>query len=89
VDERQVVWEADDNLRHLLVDNADRGITAEDVEAVLKDPATAIAPLGNGHDRYTGRTVSGRALQVIGMGEREVYPKSAWWVTEDEWRRAR
>jgi hypothetical protein len=87
VDDVTVVWMEDDNLHHLLVDNADRGITPEDVEAVLMDPDTAVVAMPNGHDLYTGRTAMGY-LRVIAMGEREVYPKTAWWCSEDDWREA-
>ncbi|HEX3604344.1 MAG TPA: hypothetical protein VH134_00345 [Candidatus Dormibacteraeota bacterium] len=86
MDETEVVWD-EDNLYHLLVTNADRGISPEDVETVIKDRTTAVDPLGNGHDLYTG-SIGDRYLQVIAMGEREVYPKTAWWCDQARWRRA-
>jgi len=74
--ERHVVWD-EDNLRHLLVEHAERGISVADVEAVIRDPETDIDPQPSGYDFYTGRGVDRRPILVIALGDREVRPRTA------------
>ena len=82
-----IAWD-EENVRHLLVDNADRGISLEDVEAVIRDPETDVDPQPSGYDFYTGRGVDGRPILVIALGEREVRPRTAIRISEDRWRSA-
>lgn len=83
----EVVWD-EHNVRHLLVDNARRGITVEDVEAVLLDPDTSVHMLTTGYQLSTGRGLNGRPLVVIAVGDHEIYPVTAYWVSERRWRNA-
>jgi hypothetical protein len=86
---RQPIWDPPDdpegNTWHITVTNAHRGISCDDVEAVLCEPETEITPLPSGRDRYLGR-LRGRPVVVIAMGEREVYPVTAIWINEAKWR---
>ena len=83
----RIVWD-EHNLHHLLVERAERGITPEDVEHVLTDLDTMVRPLPAGGDLNIGRAPSGRPLAVVTIGVAELYPKTAWWVSEKVWRRA-
>ncbi len=85
--ELRIVWD-EGNLHHLLVERADRAITPEEVQEVLMDPFTVVEPGRHGRDRYLGRTASGRCLAVIGLGDEEVRPETAWEITEKRWRAA-
>jgi len=85
--EVRIVWD-EHNLFHLVVERAERGITPEDVEHVLADPDTRVQRLSSGGDLRIGRAPSGRPLAVITIGVTELYPKTAWWVTEKIWGRA-
>jgi hypothetical protein len=82
----RIVWD-EHNLHHLLVERAERGITPEDIEHVLTDPDTAARALPTGADLNIGRAPSGRPLAVVTIGVAELYPKTAWWVSEKVWRR--
>jgi hypothetical protein len=83
----RIVWD-EHNLHHLLVERAERGITPEDIEHMLADPDTVVRTLPTGADLNIGRTPSGRPLAVVTIGMSELYPKTAWWVSEKTWRRA-
>jgi hypothetical protein len=85
--ERHVVWD-EDNLRHLLVEHAGRGISVADVEAVISDPQTDIDPQPSGHDFYTGRGVDRRPILVIALSDREVRPRTAIRISESRWKEA-
>ncbi len=76
------------NLHHILVEQAERGITPEDIEHLLGDPNTVVRPLPSGADLNIGRAPNGRPMAVITIGVAELYPKTAWWVSENVWRRA-
>jgi hypothetical protein len=80
-----VVWD-DRNRYHITVEHAERGISEDDVEDVLRDPRTQVTALPTGYDLYIGRTRSGRLLRIVAMGEREVYPRSARPMPEQRWR---
>ena len=84
---RRIIWD-EDNLHHLQVDRAHRGITVDEVEEVLGDADTAVLAVRAGRDLYIGRTTAGRFLAVVALGESEVRPETAWVVTEDRWREA-
>jgi uncharacterized DUF497 family protein len=73
------------NTHHITVAHSERGITVEDVEAVLRDPATLKMDLDSGYDRYIGR-VGNRYMYVVALGVDEVYPVSARWMADAEWR---
>lgn len=81
----RIVWD-EYNLMHLLVDRAERGISIEDVEHVLTDPDTRTRRLPTGAEMHIGRALSGRPLATVTFGVAELYPKTAWWVTERIWR---
>lgn len=83
----QIVWD-EHNLFHLIMERGHRGITVEDVEHVLIDPDTRSRALPTGADLHIGRGPTGRPLAVITVGVAELYPKTAWWVTEKTWRKA-
>lgn len=83
----RIVWD-EHNLFHLLIERADRGITPEDVEHVLTDPETRVRSLASGADLNIGRAANRRPLAVVTVGVSELYPKTAWWVSERTWRRA-
>ncbi len=83
----QIVWD-EHNLTHLLVERAERGITVEDVEHVLTDTDTRTRSLPTGAELHLGRALSGLPLAVVTIGVAELYPKTAWWITEKAWRRA-
>ena len=83
----RIVWD-EHNLHHILVERAERGITSEDVEYMLGDPKTVVRQLPNGADLNIGRATNGRPIAVITIGVAELYPKTAWWVSEKAWRRA-
>lgn len=85
---RTIVWD-DENIRHLLIDRADRDITIEEVEEILTSPDTVRQPARAGRDRYIGRTAAGRHLAVIAIGDLEVRPETAWAITQSRWRNAR
>jgi len=91
VDERpitRIVWD-EHNLHHLLVERAERGITPEGVEHLLMDAETVVRRLESGADLNIGRAPNGLPMAVITIGVAELYPKTAWWVSERVWRRAR
>jgi hypothetical protein len=83
----RIVWD-EHNLHHILIERAERGITPEDIEHMLADPDTVVRPLPTGADLNIGRAPSGRPLAVVTIGMSELYPKTAWWVSEKAWRRA-
>lgn len=83
----EIVWD-EHNLHHLLVDNAQRGISVEDVEAVLNDSETVAMPRPSGAELHIGRAPSSRAMAVVTIGDQEIYPKTAWWTSERSWRRS-
>ena len=83
----RIVWD-EHNLHHLLVERAERGITPEDVEHMLADANTVVRPLASGAALNIGRAPNGRPMAVITIGVAELYPKTAWWVSEKAWRRA-
>ena len=83
----RIVWD-EYNLHHILIERAERGITPEDIEYMLADPDTAVRSLPTGADLNIGRAPSGRPLAVVTIGVAELYPKTAWWVSEKAWRRA-
>ncbi len=83
----RIVWD-EHNLHHILIERAERGITPEDIEHMLADPDTAVRSLPTGADLNVGRASSGRPLAVVTIGKTELYPKTAWWVSEKAWRRA-
>lgn len=85
--ESRIVWD-EHNLFHLTVERAARGITPEDVEHVLTDPETRVQRLASAANLNIGRAPNGRPLAVISVGVNELYPKTAWWVSEKTWRRA-
>ncbi|MDQ2742425.1 MAG: hypothetical protein M3Z66_09045 [Chloroflexota bacterium] len=85
--EVQIVWD-EHNLFHLLTERGHRGITVEDVEQVLTDPDTRSRTLPTGADLHIGRGPTGRPLAVITVSVAELYPKTAWWLTEKTWRKA-
>lgn len=81
----RIEWD-EHNLRHLLVDNAHRGIEPWEVMEVLKSSRSRARRRGN--DRITGRrrreflgrTASGRLLCVVVevLGPDAVRPITAW-----------
>lgn len=83
----RIVWD-EHNLNHLLVARVERGISSEDVEHLLMDAETVVRRLESGADLNIGRAPNGRPLAVITIGVAELYPKTAWWVSERVWRRA-
>ena len=85
--DRIVIWD-DRNTYHLLIERAHRHITQDHVETVLLDPDTATVQRPSGHDFYIGRIPPDRVLAVIAMGEREIYPLTAYWVPRARWRKA-
>jgi hypothetical protein len=87
VGEIRIRWD-EENLYHLLVERADRGILVAEVEEVLLDPATKVVRwhLDGRWDRI-GVTRAARPLQVRGLGVFELYPETAWPVSRREWQR--
>lgn len=83
----RIVWD-EHNLHQLLVERAERGITSEDVEHILMDAETVVRRLESGAYLNIGRAPNGRPMAVITIGVAELYPKTAWWVSERVWRRA-
>jgi len=83
----QVVWD-DENLHHLLVERAARGITCEEVEDVLIGPDTTIASAKYGRRLAIGKTEPGRPLAVIFVGDLERRPYTAWQIPEQRWRQS-
>lgn len=65
-----IVWD-ERNVRHILGDNASRGIWTWEIEEVLRDPSARCRRLardrltGRRRHAYDGRTESGRLLKVI------------------------
>ena len=85
--DRIIVWadpeDPKGNAYHLLVENAHRGISLEDVEHVINHPDTQVERQETGYDIYLGPAPDGtRMLLVVAMGEREVYPKTAFVVAD-------
>lgn len=85
--DRIIVWDDPEdpagNTHHLLVTNADREISLEDVEHVINHPDTYVEHQPTGYDIYLGPALDGkRTLLVVAMGEREVYPKTAFAVAD-------
>jgi len=81
----RVVWD-EENIDHLLVQRADRGITCEEVEEVLTDADTKYKEAREGHRLAIGRSKAGRPLAIIVIGEQELRPSTAWQITEERWR---
>jgi hypothetical protein len=69
------------NLRHILIDHAERKITRREIEEVLLDPATVRWPARNGRWRMVGRTAGGRHLVVIVVGVTDMCPVTAWAIS--------
>ncbi len=55
---------------------------------MLIDPDTRSRILPTGAELHIGRGPTRRPLAVITVGVAELYPKTAWWVTEKTWRKA-
>ena len=85
--DRIIVWDdpehPEGNAYHLLIENAHRRFSKEDVAHVINHPDTYVEAQPTGYDIYLGPAPDGkRTLVVVAMGEREIYPKTAYEVAD-------
>ena len=82
----RVIWDAD-NLHHILVEHADRGVSRQEIDEVLLSPDVDRRPARHGRWWMTGRTAAGRLIRVIVLGVREMRPEAAYPLGEERWQR--